>query len=78
MPWKPVTGQSVLARLDGQVREVMVTAWDSYTGAVRVDWPPENPATVSRYRPQHLRRTELDKARYEPLDPVAFIASTKG
>ena len=40
MPWKPVTGQIVFARLDGQVREVTVTAWDSYTGTVRVDWPP--------------------------------------
>jgi len=68
----------VLARLDGQVREVIVTAWDSYTGAVRVDWPRESPTTVSRYRPPRLRQTELDEARYEPLDPVAFRAGTKG
>ena len=50
MAWKPIAGQVVLARLDGKVRQVLVTAWDSYTGAVRVDWPPENPAVVSRYR----------------------------
>jgi len=76
--WKPVTGQVVLARLDGQVREVVVTAWDSYTGAVRVDWPPESPATVSRFRPPRLRKTELDEVRYEPLDPIAFRVNTKG
>jgi len=28
MSWKPVTGLIVFARLDGQVREVVVTAWD--------------------------------------------------
>jgi len=78
MAWKAITGQVVLARLGGQVREVTVTAWDSYTGAVRVDWPPESPATVSRYRPPRLRKTELDKASYEPLDPIAFRANTKG
>jgi len=78
MPWKPVTGLIVFARLDGQVREVVVTAWDSYTGAVRVDWPPESLATVSRYRPPRLRQTELDVARYEPLDPIAFRANTEG
>jgi len=25
-----------------------------------------------------MRKTEIDKARYEPLDPVAFKADTKG
>jgi len=78
MAWKSVTGQVVLARLDGQVREVVVTAWDSYTGAVRVDWPLENPTTASRYRASRVRKTELDEARYEPLDPVVFRANTKG
>jgi len=78
MAWKSVTGLIVFARLDGQVREAAVTAWDSYTGAVRVDWPPETPATVSRFRPPRLRMTELDEARYEPLDPIAFRANTKG
>jgi len=48
MPWKPIAGQVVLARLDGKVRQVLVTAWDSYTGAVKVDWPPENGAVISR------------------------------
>jgi len=78
MAWRSITGQVVFARLDGKVRQVLVTEWDSYTGAVRVDWPPENPAVVSRYRPPRVRNTEIDKARYEPLDPVAFKADTKG
>jgi len=78
MPWKPIAGQVVLARLDGKVRQVLVTAWDSYTGAVKVDWPPENGAVVSRYRLPNARKTVIDRARYEPLDPVAFNADTKG
>jgi hypothetical protein len=78
MPWKPVTGQVVFARLDGQVRGVLVTAWHRYTGAVRVNWPPENRAVVSHDRFSRVRKTEIDNARYEPLDPDAFRAATQG
>jgi len=45
---------------------------------LRVDWPLESAATVSRYRPPRLRKTELDEVRYEPLDPIAFRVNTKG
>jgi hypothetical protein len=78
MAWKPMTGQVVFARLDGKVRQVLVTAWDSYTGAVKVDWPPQNPATVPRHRFSTVRQTEIAAASYEPLDPDAFRADTKG
>lgn len=78
MSWRPVTGQAVLARLDGQVREVLVTAWDSISGAVKVAWPPQNPALVPGRRFSRMRTTEIAKARYEPLDPDAFETATSG
>jgi hypothetical protein len=76
MPWKPVVGQAVIARLDGQVRELLVMAWDSTTGDVKVAWPPQNPAVVSRHRYSTVRTTQIAKARYEPLDPDGFTAAT--
>jgi len=79
MAWKAVTGQIVLARLDGQVREVVVTAWDPYSGAVKVAWPPHSPAFVSRHPlSSNVGKTEIAEARYEPLDPEAFRLATKG
>jgi hypothetical protein len=78
MPWKPVVGQAVIARLDGQVRELLVMAWDSTTGDVKVAWPPQNPAVVSRHRYSTVRTTQIAKARYEPLDPDAFTEATRG
>jgi hypothetical protein len=79
MPWKPVTGQVVIARLDGQVREFLVTAWNSDTGDVKVAWPPQNPAVTSR-RPlsSNVGKTQIAEARYEPLDPDAFRSATRG
>jgi len=79
MTWKPVSEQWVLARLDGKVREVLVTAWESYSGAVRVAWPLETPAHASRdpYS-RRARSTAIDQAAYEPLDPEAFKIATQG
>ena len=79
MPWKPVTGQVVIARLDGHVREFLVTAWNSDTGDVKVAWPPQNPAVASR-RPlsSNVGKTQIAEARYEPLDPDAFRSATRG
>jgi hypothetical protein len=78
MPWKPVVGQAVIARLDGQVRELVVMAWDSITGDVKVAWPPQNAAIVSRHRYSTVRTTQIAKSRYEPLDPDGFGAATRG
>ena len=78
MPWKPVTGQLVLARLDGKVRQLLVTAWNSDTGAVKVDWPPQTHSEVSRNRFSHTGKTKIDKTLYEPLDPDAFRTLTQG
>jgi hypothetical protein len=78
MTWKPVTGQSVLVRLDGQVRQVVVMAWDSFNGAVKVAWPPQNPALLPGHRSSRTRTTEIAVARYEPLDPESFRAATRG
>jgi hypothetical protein len=78
MAWKPIAEQFVIARLDGKVREVLVTAWNSNTGAVKVDWPPQIPANVFPGRLSHVGRTNLEKASYEPLDPAAFMAATRG
>jgi hypothetical protein len=78
MPWKPVVGQAVIARLDGQVRELVVMAWDSITGDVKVAWPPQNPAIASRHRYSTVRTTQIAKSRYEPLDPDGFGAATRG
>jgi len=78
MPWKPVTGQIVIARLDGQVREVVVTAWHRYSGAVKVAWPPQPPTVFSRHPfSTSVGKTEIPEAQYEPLDPDAFGAATK-
>lgn len=78
MTWKPVIGQTVMARLDGAVREVWVTAWDSASGAVRVAWPLQDPSVLALHPHSAPRRTEFATARYEPLDPDAFIAATRG
>lgn|ERR1700688_4832062 len=79
LPWKAVTGQIVIARLDGQVRELLVTAWHRYSGAVKVAWPPQNPAVVSRHPfSSNVGKTEIAEAGYEPLDPESFRLATKG
>ena len=78
MTWKPVAGHLVVANLGGKVRQVLVTAWNPGTGAVKVDWPPQNPAVVPRHRFSTVRQTEIAAACYEPLDPDAFRADTKG
>jgi hypothetical protein len=78
MPWKPITEQFVMANLGGKVRQILVTAWNSDTGAVKVDWPPQTPALVRRNRFSHAGRTKLDPASYEPLDPEAFRIATRG
>jgi hypothetical protein len=77
MPWKPVTQQIVIARIDGEKRQLLVTDWNRYTGAVRVSWPLGDPTVVSRHRVSGRRGTEIDKAQYEPLDPDAFKAATE-
>ena len=80
MAWKPIGQQQwVLARLDGKVREVLVTAWESYSGAVTVAWPPDNQVAAARYPySRKAKRTEIAKTGYEPLDPDAFKLATEG
>jgi hypothetical protein len=79
MVWKAVTGQIVLARLDGQIREVTVTAWNPISGAIKVAWPVQNAAFSSRHpRSSNFGKTEVAETRYEPLDPEAFRLATKG
>jgi len=77
MTWKQVTGQTVIARLDGRARKVLVTDWESYTGAVKVAWPPQPPSVGSRFS-ANARRTQLAEDQYEPLDPESFRLATKG
>lgn len=76
--WRPIADQLVVANLDGQVRQVLVTAWNPYTNAVKVAWPPGNLPTVARRSFSQIRQTELAEVRYEPLEPDAFRAATKG
>jgi hypothetical protein len=78
VPWKPITEQYVVANLGGKVRQLLVTAWNSDTGAVKVDWPPQVPFTVSPNRFSHAGRTSVNKALYEPLDPDGFMTATRG
>jgi len=75
MPWKPIAEQLVIATLDGKVRKILATAWNSDTGAVQVEWPP--PAVGSPHRYSSTRRTTINQDRYEPLDLEAFSAATK-
>ena len=77
MPWMPIAGHFVVAKLDGKVRQVLVTAWNSYTGAVRVDWPLQTPANSS-HRYSRTGSTKIDSSNFEPLDPEAFRAVTVG
>jgi hypothetical protein len=77
MPWKPVTGHFVVAKLDGKVRQVLVLAWNSGTGAVRVDWPLQTPNS-SPHRYSRMGSTVIDKSCFEPLDPESFRAVTVG
>ena len=78
MRWRAISGQLVVANLDGEVRQVLVTAWNPFTSSVKMAWPPENRTAVScRGRPQ-VGQTEIAEASYEPLDLDAFGATTKG
>ena len=76
MPWKPVVGHFVVAKLDGKVRQVLALAWNSGTGAVRVDWPLQTPANSS-HRYSRMGSTVIDKSCFEPLDPEGFSAVTE-
>jgi len=76
--WKPITDQLVVAHLDGKVRQVVVTAWESHSGAIRVDWPHQNPATASSNPYARVGKRQIEKSRYEPLDPEGFRAATTG
>lgn len=78
MPWKPIPEQAVMVRLEGKVRKVMATVWNPSTGAVKVDWPPQRVAIASPAHTAHGGKMEIAKSRYEPLDPAAFKAGTKG
>jgi hypothetical protein len=78
MPWKPITEQFVVANLGGKVRQLLVTAWNSDTGEVKVDWPRQVPAPIVPNRFSHAGRTSVDKARYEPIDPDSFMIATQG
>ncbi len=77
MPEKPVAGHFVVAKLDGKVRQVLVLAWNSGTGAVRVDWPLQTPANSS-HRFSRMGSTKIDASNFEPLDPEGFRAVTVG
>jgi len=78
MSWKPITEQWVVAHVDGKVRQLLVTAFDSYSGAIRVGWPPQDPASVSQGRHSRARQRLIEKSAYEPLDPDAFRTATTG
>ena len=78
MAWKRITEQLVVAHLDGKVRQVLVTAWESHSGSVQVEWPPLNPALVAPNPYSHAGKTTIEKAHYEPLDPDAFRVATTG
>ena len=58
MPWKPIVDQLVVANLGGKVRQFVVTAWNSDSEAVQVDWPP--PVVVSPLR-SSARKTKIEK-----------------
>jgi hypothetical protein len=75
MPWMPIAGHFVVAKLDGKVRQVLVTAWNSDTGAKRVDWPLQTPANSS-HRYSRMGSTKLVASNFEPLDPEGFRAVT--
>jgi hypothetical protein len=77
MPWKPVTEQFVVANLGGKVRQLRVTAWNSDTEAVKVDWPIQV-TTSSPSRFSNQGKTKIEKAFYEPLDPDGFLTATRG
>jgi hypothetical protein len=76
MPWKPVAGHFVVAKLNGKVRQVLVLAWSSGTGAVRVDWPLQTPNNSS-HRYSRMGSTVIEKSCFEPLDPEGFSAVTE-
>lgn len=78
MPWKPVAEQFVVANLGGKVRQLLVTAWNSDTGAVKVDWPPQVTGVGSPNRFSHAGKTKVEKSFYEPLDPDGFGLATRG
>jgi hypothetical protein len=78
MTWKPISDQIVVANVDGKVRQLLVTAWDSYTGAIKVDWPRHHPALVSANLFSHAGKTKIAQSDFEPLDPDSFRAATSG
>jgi hypothetical protein len=78
MAWKRISDQLVVAHLDGKVRQLLVTAWDSYSGAIHVDWPPVPPGATTHSAHTRVRKTTIEKSRYEPLDPEAFRLATSG
>jgi len=73
MPWKPIAEQYVVANLGGKVRRLLVIAWNSDTGAVKVDWPPQV-RSVHRHSP--VRKTKIEPSLYEPLEPNGFKSAT--
>jgi hypothetical protein len=73
-----MTGHLVIANIGGQVRQLLVTAWNPYTKAVKVAWPPQSAAVGSRHRFSNFGQTEIDEAHYEPLDPDGFRSDTHG
>jgi hypothetical protein len=78
MAWKQISEQDVVALLEGKVRQVRVTAWDSYSGAIHVEWPPVRPGAPTPNPRARMRQTTIDKAHYEPLDPDGFKVATTG
>jgi hypothetical protein len=78
MAWKQIAEQIVVAHLGGKVRPVLVIAWESHTGAIRVAWPPQNPAIEAPNPYSHVGKTRIEKVDYEPLDPDGFRVATSG
>jgi len=76
MAWKRITEQTVVAHLGGKVRQILVVAWETHSGAIQVEWPLQNPAHAVRY--SHAGRTRIEKVDYEPLDPEGFRIATSG
>jgi hypothetical protein len=78
MAWKRINEQLVVAHLDGKVRQLLVTAWDSYSGAIHVDWPPVPPGASAHGPHGRVRQATIEKSHYEPLDPDGFKVATTG
>ena len=72
MPWKPIADELVVANLGGKVRQLVVTAENSDTGAVQVDWPPPVVVSLIITRPRGRRNSKarsMNRSTPSPSEP---------